>query len=133
MKERRQHVKWSNPDAVRASKSTYSEEADELRDNPGKWGVVKEFPKARVQSATALQQQIRTGVIRAFRPVGHFESKTRTVDGTVMVFGRFIGGENGQVDLLEAVRSDVRRDEGTRSDHDATAETEDDELEAEVS
>jgi hypothetical protein len=127
-------IKWEDPDEVRPTKSSHQEEADELRAHPGQWGIVKEFPVEKVQSANAMQQQIQTGVLRAFRPVHSFISKTRTVEGTVKVYAKYEPeeipeeGSNGQGSVHEARGSSDGRTRAAEADHDSAAEA-DNELE----
>jgi hypothetical protein len=66
----------------------WAELATKMRNAPGTWCLVAE------QSTRSLQQQIRRGVLVAFRPAGHFEAACRrsSSDGLrADVWARYVG------------------------------------------
>jgi hypothetical protein len=100
-------MKWESPPpgSNRYTKNAYEDEAKELRDHPGEWGVVVEFPlerngdKAKKDNneGRRVANQIRTGKYLKFRPKGSFEAVSRIVkssDGEIIrVHARYVPEE----------------------------------------
>jgi hypothetical protein len=59
--------------------------AAQLRDRPGRWGVVSE----RAQSGVAVN--IREGKLAGFKPAGSFDAKNVRVNGLLTLYARYIG------------------------------------------
>ena len=86
-------MKWADPPPSGlnrgAVKFKYSDDAEELRTNPGKWAILKEGVKP--QSAAAFASNVRSGKLRAFETeAGKYEAAVRL--GTVYV--RFVPEED---------------------------------------
>ena len=88
-------MKFENPAPSRGRTGRagikYTDEAAELRSNPGEWAILDERPLERRTSANALAFQIREGRYTAFRPRGQWDTTTRRVDDKVRVYIRFTG------------------------------------------
>lgn len=66
--------------------------ADSLREAPGTWGHVGDYP-ARY-NAVSLANHIRTGRLVAYRPAGSFEAEVRpgiSRDADPQVWARYVG------------------------------------------
>ena len=61
--------------------------ADALRANPGEWAVVAESP-----ANCGLGWLIKNGRLKCWQPAGTFQSATRTVNGKITVYARYVGG-----------------------------------------
>ena len=91
------------PDEESYTTNMFNEEARVLRSNPGKWGVIEDYPKkveGKADKARGVTYDIKTGKYAVFRPAGAFQAKSRTVingEGiaVVRVYARYIG-EKGQ-------------------------------------
>lgn len=64
--------------------------AKELRDNPGRWGVIWEGDDPGY--AANLASSVQVGRYPSFRPGGSFEAVSRKRDGVARVYARFVGG-----------------------------------------
>jgi hypothetical protein len=90
-------MEWEDPPRIekRAAEGVkvMGDEADELRANPGKWGVVRTWPKdTDSASAGGTVNSIRKGKFSAFRPAGAFDAVARRhTDGTLKVHAVFLG------------------------------------------
>lgn len=97
--------RWQDPPATGAGRKTasaWTDEAESLRENPGRWKIVKVYPTAKDITARAVGSGIRNGRYTAFRPVGAWEARTATENDpdtpgrkVVNVYARFIG-ESGE-------------------------------------
>lgn len=80
-------MKWEDP-GPRAGgpsqASKYAKAAKELRANPGRWGLLGEFPKPN-----AAATMIRTGSNESFRPKGAFEAVQRGKK----LYARYVGSQ----------------------------------------
>lgn len=85
-------IRWEEPPTRRAGRmgDKYSEVAEALRANPNKWAVVQTFPLGR--QAGSLAFNIRSGLVKAFRPVGAFEATARKNGDETSVYARYVGG-----------------------------------------
>jgi hypothetical protein len=97
-------MKWADPPNAESysSKRAYEKEARELRENPGKWGIVTSVPLPAVREgkttneARRIAYYIKTGKYLVFRPKGSFQAVSRTgVNGEgremVDVYARYVG------------------------------------------
>lgn len=83
-------VRWEDPPPRHVSpRKNWAAIAAELMSNPKHWAVVEVGTRPMV---AGVVQQINHGRLLAFRPVGHFEACTRTNDGEMVVYARYIGG-----------------------------------------
>jgi hypothetical protein len=64
---------------------TWTQEADELRENPGEWRMLTD--RETNSRAYTMANQINRGVLFSFRPAGDFEAERR---GT-QVWARYLG------------------------------------------
>lgn len=64
----------------------------DLRRNPGRWAVVEEAP-----NRLSLASQIRDGLYPAFRPAGSFEAVSRSLEGVVVTYARYVGVDDRTV------------------------------------
>ena len=64
----------------------YDDVADRLADDPGTW-----YRIATGATTGGLAAGINKGSIRAFQPEGSFEAVSRTQDGGVSIWARYIG------------------------------------------
>lgn len=70
-----------------ASYYIWEEEAEKLRQNPGKWALIKEGDRYR-----AMASNISRGLLKAFTPPGHFEGSARKrPDGLIDIYARYVG------------------------------------------
>lgn len=95
-------ITWEDPAGKGALRSRYEKaweaEADALRAQPGRWGIVTvKDPAAGIiaghgTSGYVMATNIRNGRLAAFRPAGTFEATgRRQADGTVKVYARYVG------------------------------------------
>ena len=83
-------VIWEDPPGpLRTGSVSHLGVAQELRDNPGRWGIVKVHGKA--QDSSSMANTIRKGVTGAWKPAGAFEAAARTVNGEHRVYARYVG------------------------------------------
>ncbi|TFV32278.1 hypothetical protein E4K10_18100 [Streptomyces sp. T1317-0309] len=79
-----------NPKKPNSTKpSKHEGNAEQLRNHPEQWAPVGTYNTAG--TAASMASIIRTGVLKAYRPAGHFEAASRTVDGHHRVYARYIG------------------------------------------
>ena len=102
-------MKWEEPvDPDGNTGNKYGKQADELRENPGKWGVVTSFPVSEEDPgkdalpARNVTYDINRGRYISYRPRGAFKAVSRMgydEDGNrvVKVHARYIG-KNGEYD-----------------------------------
>jgi hypothetical protein len=88
---------WSpdGSDMPRARGTAFVEEAALLRANPGRWRVITTYPLDQRPTAYTIAMRVRQGMYTAFRPVGAWESVTRTEQGKALIWVRYIG-EHGE-------------------------------------
>ncbi|MFE6737563.1 hypothetical protein [Streptomyces tubercidicus] len=67
----------------------HTEIVAQLRARPNEWARIQERDKPG--DAAGVAYQIRKGILAAFRPAGHFEAKSRTVNDTFCVYARYVG------------------------------------------
>lgn len=72
MSDKLNWTEWTDPDPVRIK---YSDYAQHLMRNPGKWFVLREAESD--SGASSAAQAIRDGRRVAFRPAGKFEAASR--------------------------------------------------------
>lgn len=87
-------MKWEDPPKVQSHTThrvQWQEEAAELRERPGEWGVIRQFPVKRRKQAYAFQNQVSGGRLRAFRPAASFEATSRTTGTVIKVYARYTG------------------------------------------
>lgn len=73
---------------VRSPRRDYTAIAAALRERPGEWAVVAEIPYI---GGANLVTRINRGAGPDWRPAGSFEATCRYVDGTTVVYARFLG------------------------------------------
>jgi hypothetical protein len=81
----------------RTAESKYSDIADDLKADPGEWYRIGENLKTGT-----LATGINNGKLVAFRTEeGRFEARSRTVDGSVSVWARYVppGEDEGEPEL----------------------------------
>lgn len=67
------------------SRGAWQDEADEIRERAGEWGLLKVFPANKKSSARSTGINIQHGRMAAFRPAGSFIASTRTtVEGIAL-------------------------------------------------
>ena len=66
---------WENPPAPIRHGGKWATEANELRENPGRWARLVELETRH--KAAVLASQIKTGTLKAFRPGGSFDARSR--------------------------------------------------------
>lgn len=64
--------------------------AKQLKQNPDKWGIIKESDKPH---AVTMVTVINQGKSPAFAPAGSFKAASRTRNGKVTIYAKYIGGE----------------------------------------
>jgi hypothetical protein len=71
---------WKNPpdNGGRQPGHVYEDEAAQLRESPGEWALIKEFPLEEADSARTMGVGIRQGRYWSFRPPGTFDARTAT-------------------------------------------------------
>lgn len=77
-----------NPPSGGGRPGAYLVEARLLRQAPGEWMLVQEFPVEDEPNARGLSSRIKHGRIAAFAPAGQFDStsaKEENKDGTTVV------------------------------------------------
>ncbi len=57
----------------------FQAEAQAMRENPGQWMRVTEYPKTRHETARMMATRISHAKLVAFRPRGSFQAVSRTV------------------------------------------------------
>ncbi len=67
--------------------------ASQLRRRAGEWALVAENP-----GNSSLAGHIKSASIAAYRPAGAYEAVTRTVDGVVRIYARYVGEPAGGTD-----------------------------------
>lgn len=77
------------PPARGGRRPTRSEEAGKLMERPGTWGLIGTY-KSRT-SAASMATCIRTGRTSTWRPAGHFDAVSRSVDGEYRVYAVYKG------------------------------------------
>ena len=86
-------MRWENPPETpkvhNHGGKVRAHDAAQLRNNPGHWGMLEEFPVEKRHDAGMLAWQIRHGKLVAFRPAGTFEASARTEGDLVKVYARF--------------------------------------------
>lgn len=85
-------IVWEEPPPSRygAKRDGWNRIAAELRANPGRWARIRECETRGRASVWA--QQVRQGQSSAWLPAGSFEAASRSVDGTYVVYARYVGG-----------------------------------------
>lgn len=95
-------AEWADPPADKTGSFgrnsvafLYTDEAEELREFPGRWGVLRDpdFDWRNQTQASGVAHGINTGKYAAFRPAGSFEACTRMVNGEAKLFVRYVGDE----------------------------------------
>ncbi len=89
-------IRWEEPPTPTSagrprgqiSGEEWREAANELRANPGEWGVIEEGERRRVEN-TALC--IRYGRQPVWSPSGAFEAASRKVKDKHVLYARFVG------------------------------------------
>jgi hypothetical protein len=68
---------WKEP-PERPTGLRFEKEAREMRENPGKWMLLQQFPPDQGGNARSMGNSIRIGRYTAFRPAGTFQQQTAT-------------------------------------------------------
>lgn len=92
-------MKWADPPETPVSRDiAYEDEANELRDHPKQWGLLRSWPvNGKNKSAPySAANQINQGKFVAFRPKGAFEAVSRREKDehgreVVNVYARYLG------------------------------------------
>lgn len=63
--------------------------AAQLKSHPGQWAIIEAGERNNINN---VAMRIKGGVLPAYRPAGAFEAVTRTKDGEVCVYARYVGG-----------------------------------------
>ncbi len=82
--------------ALRKTKTPWHDVAEQLKERPGEWAVVKVYT-SRSQASTDAKR-LRDGAFKPFRPAGTFDAWARVVDGEFRVYARFIAETDGTQD-----------------------------------
>lgn len=69
------------PDRPGGNGPSYTDEAAQIRANPGQWGIIKQFPYEQAVRARTMAARINTGVLAMFRPAGAWSARTAVEDG----------------------------------------------------
>ena len=87
-------LRWEDPPPQRRSPSRHNWAliAELLRANPKRWAVISEGTRA---ADAALTRQIKSAMIMAFRPAGHFDACSRSIDGKTVTYARYLGPRDG--------------------------------------
>ena len=82
-------LKWQDPPVHGKAGRDWAAIVEQLKSRPGQWALVAEV--APVSTANS----IRTGILKAWRPVGAFEARgTNTKNGRADIYARYVGGDN---------------------------------------
>lgn len=83
-------LRWEDPPPQRRppSRHNWALIAEKLRTNPKRWAVISEGSRA---ADAALTRQIKSAMIMAFRPAGHFDACSRSTDGKTVTYARYVG------------------------------------------
>lgn len=82
---------WREPPKGKRPYRMYMNEAQQLRDNPGKPAVIKSFPVHSGSQPRDLVAAINLGKYTAFRPAGAFEAESHTEGDVVNVYAKYTG------------------------------------------
>lgn len=84
-------IRWEEPPRPASRpRIDYGSIAEELRNRPKEWAIVRVMPDAGRSSVVA--SGISRGKVAAFHPIGAFEAMARLVDGEYRVYARYVGG-----------------------------------------
>lgn len=93
-------VEWAEPEVEPGGPGTHDRRdhatiAKSLRENPGKWAVVRaESSQTWAKAAAgALASNIRGGRNANYLPAGTFEAVHEEKDGMLRVYARYLGSE----------------------------------------
>jgi hypothetical protein len=97
---------WRNPpdNGGRQPGHVYEDEARQLREHPGEYALIKEFPLEEADSARTMGVGIRRGRFWVFRPAGAYHARTATEDShdsrgrlvqVVNVYACYLGDGDG--------------------------------------
>jgi hypothetical protein len=90
-------MRRETPKNVRGRDPKWAGEAQEMRENPGEWFVLTEFPIDPADpddnKPRHLANGITQGKLSSFRPAGHFRSVSRKdrKAGIIKVHARYVG------------------------------------------
>ena len=89
-------MKWEDPPSGPLGpgrKISWKSEADELRANPGCWGVLLDlkYSEKNRRKVSNLQQSVARGINKAFAPGGSFEAVSHNTDGHSKLYVRYVG------------------------------------------
>jgi hypothetical protein len=92
-------VTWKEPPDRQAGLK-FEREAREMREHPGKWLLLDDYPPEQGQSARSMANSVKIGRYTALRPAGAFEARTATEengsgDQVVNVYARYTGDAGG--------------------------------------
>lgn len=83
---------WETPPSARRPRTDWQPTSEELQAHPGQWQRIRENSKS-----AGLTSHIKTGQLTAFRPKGHFQSRsTKNPDGSYNIYARFVGEDASQ-------------------------------------
>ena len=89
-------LRWEEPpDQPENSRRIRRTVADDLRDKPGAWAVIREC--STDQAARNVAHRTRNGFTVPFRPARSFEATVRFVDGKHLVYARYVGEPSPEV------------------------------------
>lgn len=77
----------------RSRRSKLDRVAAELRKHPGEWWVIYDGPYSG--AAGAMATRIARGQVGCFTPTGDFDATSRSRDGVVIVYARYVGDPEG--------------------------------------
>src|SRR5438132_13319078 len=85
---------WEEPPADgRARNGQYAPIASALRQQPCRWACIRTYTREQARRGWHFASQINAGKYADFRT--GFEARSRTVDGHVRVYVRYLGTEDG--------------------------------------
>lgn len=91
-------VTWEEPPAATGQTAEAHARAAELRDNPGRWARIRDYPldaegreTPAITAAAVYASTIRMGKVRWAEPAGAFEAVRRQVEDGWAVYARFVG------------------------------------------
>jgi hypothetical protein len=89
-------IRWENPPSQRSPRTDWQPTANMLIERR-EWGVVQEHAKS-----AGLTSHIKTGRLKAFRPVGAFDSRSvKNDDGTYDIYAVYVGDSEGGTPVFD--------------------------------
>lgn len=84
---------WEEPPPINQAHGgsmVYDGITSALRERPGEWAIIKEFPRAHAKRGWSLSSRINRGKGTTW-DTGFYEAAARTVDDVVRVYVRYTG------------------------------------------